>query len=190
MKKISALLLAFLITATALPSLAMYTELGVSYGNRKTTFDANNFLEAESLTGSISLFFLERLALELSYTDAQSKREEKASPSDPKRLTLQKSQIYGADLILMFADRKSLLQPYIKGGLAQINRRQEVKIEGEDTFILAPESAAVPSYGLGLKIALTEGLNVKLSYDIWRTPVGDGTTTNDANLRAGITWAL
>jgi len=169
---------------------AFYTELGLQYGQKKTTFDSDNYFTAESLTGSISLYFLERLALELSYTDANGVREEKANSTDPRRTTYQKSIVAGADLILMFADKKALFQPYVKGGAAQIKRRQEVKIEGQDSYIIEPADAVVPSYGVGLKIAMTETLGLKISYDVWKTPVDDGAQTDDTSIRAGITWAL
>lgn len=190
MKHISSLLAGLLVIFIATPSMALYTELGVNYGRKKTSFDNDNYLDSESTTGSVSLYFLERLALELSYTEALARREEKASPSDPKRSTLQKSTVMGADLILTFADRKALFQPYIKGGIAQIERHQSIKIEGQDTFTLTPEKAAVPSYGVGIKIALTESFGVKLSYDLWKTPIGDGNQTDDTSLRVGVTWIL
>ncbi|MEK2644377.1 outer membrane beta-barrel protein [Bdellovibrio sp. BCCA] len=190
MKKIFSVLVLAVLVSTSLSAQAMYTELGLSYGRKTTTFDENNKFDSESITGSLSLYFLERLALELSYTDARGVREEKASPSDAQRTTTQKSQIMGADLILVFADKKALFQPYIKGGGAQISRYQEVKIEGQNTFKLQPETATVPSYGAGLKIQLTETFGIKLSYDVWKTPIGGGMQTDDSSIRAGITWVL
>lgn len=169
---------------------AMYTELGLSYGRKTTTFDEQNSFDSESITGSLSLYFLERLALELSYTDATGIRYEKASATDAKRVTTQKSQVIGADLILVFADKKALFQPYIKAGGAQISRYQEIKIEGQNTFTIEPENATVPSYGAGLKIQVTEALGIKLSYDVWKTPIGGGAQTDDSSMRAGITWIL
>lgn len=179
-----------LVAFTTVPAHALYTELGLSYGRKTTTFDENNAFDSESVTGSISLYFLERMALELSYTDALGLRREKASASDAKRTTTQKSQIMGADLILTFADKKSLFQPYIKGGGAQISRYQEVKIEGQDTFTIEPETATVPSYGAGLKIQMTETFGLKFSYDVWKTPIGGGLQTDDTSIRAGVTWIL
>lgn len=184
---IGALLFSFL---TASAAHAFYTEVGVNYGRKTTTFDQNNSSESESITGSLSLYFLERVALELSYTDAYGVRKEKAYSGDAQRTTTQKSQIMGADLILVFADKKALFQPYIKGGGAQIVRNQEVKIEGLDTYKIAPETATVPSYGVGLKIPFTESFGIKLSYDVWKTPIGDGAQTDDSSIRAGITWVL
>lgn len=188
-KKISLMILAGILS-TSLSAHALYTELGLSYGRKTTSFDQNNTFDSESITGSLSLYFLERLALELSYTDANGIREEKASPTDARRTTTQKSQILGADLILVFADKKALFQPYIKGGGAQISRFQKIKIEGQDTYTIEPEKATVPSYGAGLKIQMTETLGIKLSYDVWKTPIGDGMQTDDSSIRAGITWVL
>lgn len=189
MNKIIAILSFALLLITS-PAQALYTELGLSYARKTTTFDENNSFDTESKTGSISFYFLERLAVELSYTDALGVRKEKASTSDPRRTTTQKSQILGADLILTFADKKDLFQPYIKGGGAQISRYQQVLIEGQDTYTLEPETATVPSYGAGLKIQLTETLGLKFSYDVWKTPIGGGLQTDDSSIRAGVTWML
>lgn len=178
-----------LLTA-ATPAHALFTEMGLSYGRKTTTFDKDNSFDSESITGSLSLYFLERLALELSYTDATGLREEKASSNDARRTTTQKSQILGADLILVFAEKKAFFQPYIKGGGARISRYQQIKIEGQDTFTIEPETVTVPSYGAGLKILLTESLGIKLSYDVWKTPIGEGLQTDDSSIRAGITWTL
>lgn len=190
MKKIIpgfALLLSFMISSYAY---AVYTEMGLSYGRKTTTFDQENSFDSESITGSLSIYFLERLALELSYTDATGLRKEKANLTDPRRTTHQKSQIMGADLIIVFADKKALFQPYIKGGGAEIKRFQEVTIEGVGSSTIEPATATVPSYGAGLKIQLTETFGLKFSYDVWKTPVDGGQQTDDSSMRAGLTWIL
>lgn len=179
-----------IINFTSFCAHAFYTEVGLSYSRKTTTFDENNSFDSESLTGSLSVYFFERLALELSYTDALGLREEKASTSDAQRTTTQKSQILGSDLIITFAEKKDLFQPYVKGGIAQISRFQEVKIEGQDTFTIEPERATVPSYGAGLKIQLTATFGLKFSYDVWKTPIGGGLQTDDTSIRAGVTWVL
>lgn len=189
MKKLSSFVCLWVLLSST-SAFALFTEIGLSYSRKTTTFDASNSFDSESLTGSISLYFMERMALELSYTDGTGLRKEKASTSDPLRTTVQKSQVWGADLILMLASRKALFQPYIKAGGAQISRFQEVKIEGQNTYRLEPETATVPSYGGGLKVQLTDTFALKFSYDIWKTPIGSGMHTDDSALRAGITWIL
>ncbi len=174
-------------------AMALTTEIGVQYWRKQTSFDANNYLDSESITGSLSFYFFERVALEGSYTDAKAVREEKiysGSTVIQQQTVVQVTNVVGADLIFMLTDRKTMFQPYLKGGVAQITRKQEVKVNNLNTYTLEPEKAIVPSYGAGLKIALTDTLGIKISYDAWQTPVGGGAVTNDAQLRAGVTWLL
>jgi hypothetical protein len=167
---------------------AMFTEVGLNYSRKKTTFDANNDYDSESTTGSLSFYFAEKLALELSYTEAVGIQHQQASSADPLRTVYQKTQVMGADLIVVFADKKALFQPFIKGGAAQITRRQEIKDGNFDTQPLAPDTAIAPSYGLGIKIALTDTFGLKASYSVWQTPIGGGAKTNDDAVSAGVTW--
>jgi hypothetical protein len=180
----------FLMTILVLPltSSAMYTELGFSYGRKKTSFDAANNFDSESMTGSVSLYFAEQIALELSYTDAASTQNQRASVADTPRTVYQKTQIIGGDLIYVFADRKAFLQPFVKGGVARISRRQEIRDGSFNTSPLDPDEAIAPSYGLGVKVALTENFGLKASYSIWQTPIGGGSKTNDDAITAGVTW--
>lgn len=190
MKRIGLLVLGAMVCLSSVAANAMYTELGASYGYKTQTYDKDNNNKTESLTGSISLYFWERIALELSYTDATAIVEAKAYSTDPKRTIEQRSQVLGADLIFVLADKKALFQPYVKGGVAQIKRTQKTKIEGLDSFENTPENATAPSYGVGLKVALTDSFGLKFSYDAWKTPVDKNTQTDDSSFRAGITWTL
>lgn len=170
--------------------LAMNYELGVSYARKKNSFDRNNYFETESSTASISLYFTETLALELSYTDAKAKRFEKPLSGTSTEI-FQKTEVLGADLILVLAERKSWIQPYIKGGAAQLKRSQTTYLEATNSTESLPiETAVVPSYGAGLKFNLAQGFSIRLSYDVWRTPVGGGTITDDSQIRAGLSWML
>jgi len=188
MKKTLHILPILMLLILPLSAQAMFTEIGLSYSRKKTTFDANNNYDSESTTASASFYFAEKLALELSYTEATGIQNQQASASDPQRTIYQKTQIMGADLIVVFADKKALFQPFIKGGAAQITRRQEIKDGSFPAQILEPDVAVAPSYGLGIKIALTESFGLKASYSVWQTPIGGGAKTNDDAISAGITW--
>ncbi|HEX7675272.1 MAG TPA: outer membrane beta-barrel protein [Bdellovibrio sp.] len=190
MKRLCFALILFVISMASFSANAMYTEIGAAYGYKSQTYDENNKNQTESLTGSVSLYFWERIALELSYTDATAIVESKAFSTDPKRTTIQRSQILGADLIFVLADKTAFFQPYVKGGIAQINRTQKIKIEGQDTYENDPESAIAPSYGVGVKLSITDSFGIKLSYEAWKTPVGGGSQTDDSAFRAGISWTL
>lgn len=167
---------------------ALSSEISVSYSQKKTSFDINNYYSTESTTGSISFYFMERLALELSYTDGTSVKEERVNSQ--QQTTVQKTQVAGSDLIFVMADRKSTFQPYIKGGAAQITRKQTIRIQGLLSETLAPDVATAPSYGAGCRVALTERFGIKLSYDVWKTPIGGGQTTDDNAIKAGLSWML
>lgn len=186
MKKI--ILLSLAICLFSIKSQAIMTELGVSYGHKKTTLDASNYFENESTTGSISFYVADRIALELSYTTATGVQQQ--TVGSDQQLVVQTTQVSGGDLIFIFAPNKSLFQPYIKGGAAQIKKFQTVKVNSLNTYTVEPETSVSPSYGAGLKISLTDALGIKISYDVWRTPIGGGTYTDDSNIRAGITWML
>jgi outer membrane protein W len=178
----------FLILSVTTQALAFYTEFGTAYSRKKTSFDANNYTDSESITGSISLYFFEKIAIELSYTDASSIRQEKIGGS--QYTTYQKTKVLGADLIYVFADRKASFQPFIKGGGAQLTRQQTIQVDSLDRELLDPDVAVVPSYGAGFKLALTDSLNFKMSYDAWKTPIGGSLTTDDSQIRAGLSWVL
>lgn len=186
MKKILFLIVFIFIEST---TLALTTEISLSYSRKKTTFDENNYIDTESGTGSLSFYFWEIFALETSYTNAIALREEKASDSDDRRTIIQTTKVVGADLIWIIS-RGGLLQPYLKAGIANLQRSQEFKIEGQSPVTLEPETAIIPSYGAGLKIMMSQTFSLKMSYDVWRTPVTDSTYTNDAQLRAGLSWML
>lgn len=170
-----------------LTSQALFTEVGLSYGRKKQSFDANNNYDSESTTASISLYFAEKLALELSYTEAAGIQNIQYTVDSPRTI-YQKTRIIGSDLIVVFADKKALIQPFIKGGVAQIRRVQTIKDGTISVQTLEPDVAIAPSYGLGLKIALTDTFGVKASYSVWQTPIGGGAKTNDSALSAGVTW--
>lgn len=170
--------------------MAIYTELGINYSERLTLFDANNTVKSKSSTASLSLYIWETIGIELSHTNATMERAEKYTSNNitVTSTTIQYQTISGADLIFSFADRKSMIQPYIKGGAAYIQKRQ-VNIDdyGESELTLDPGTA--PSYGAGLKIMLTEAFAVKASYDAWQTPNSDTKITDNA-IRLGLTWVF
>lgn len=175
-------------------SYALVTEVGLQYGRKKTSFDAKNSIDSESLTTSLSFYVMEKIALELSYTKARGIREEYTDTGPAgatfKQTVVQDTTVLGADLIFVFGSRKNTYQPYIKGGAAQINRKQEMKFNDLDEATVEPKTSIAPSYGVGMKIAITDAIGIKISWDAWQTPVGDGTYSDDSQVRAGLNWLL
>ncbi len=169
-------------------SWALNYELGMSYARKKNSFDKDNYFDTESTTASFSFYFSEIIALELSYTDAVANRYEKP-PGGNLIQTYQKTEILGADLIFVLAPKTSFIQPFVKGGIAQLKRKQITYDSSLNTPVpLDIETAVVPSYGAGIKFRVTDSLSLRVSYDVWRTPVGGGVITDDNQLRAGLSW--
>lgn len=171
---------------------ALVTELGVSYSYKKSTFDENNNIESQSTTGSVSFYVWERVAIEMSYTNGlYTKKEMQPNMlSAVLRTTTQYTDIYGADLILVLADRNAMVQPYLKAGAAQVSRRQVVQDGPSNPSWEIKYSGLSPSYGAGLKILLSQTLSLKASYDIIQTPVDNNTKVEEISGRIGLGWSL
>jgi outer membrane protein W len=169
-------------------SFALMTEIGATYSYSKKTFNATNNYQSDSKAVSISLYFLEKFALEFSYTDQFYESQE--SDSSSTRTVQQSTKISGADLIYVLTDQRNTFQPYIKGGGAYIAKRKQVKYINADVIDIPTKDGFAPSYGIGLKYKITEKFSVKVGYDIWSTPLDDGTKTDDASFKAGISWYL
>ncbi len=168
--------------------MALVTELGLSYGYSKKTFNSVNFYQTESKTASISFYFLEKLALETSYTDSFYESQE--SDSNSTRTVQQGTTIIDSSLIYVLLDKKNLVQPYIKGGFAYIKKSQRVRSLNSSTNEIPDSIGWAPSYGAGLKFLLNERFSIKIGYDVWQTPLSDGTKSDDTALKAGLTWYL
>lgn len=167
---------------------ALLTEIGLSYSYQQKTFNENNSYQTDSKTASISFYFLERFALETNYTDSFYESQEFDGYS--KRTIQQSSTIIGADLVWMLADNKSMFQPYIKGGTGYITKKKTIKYENADAFDIPTKNGWAPGYGAGLKIKIGERFSVKLGYDVWRTPLDDGSASDDSSFKAGLTMYL
>jgi opacity protein-like surface antigen len=172
---------------------AVYSEIGANYSYKKSTYDSNNNIEQQSSTGSLSLYFWEQLGFEFSYTNGLYVKKEKKPGNDPtylKRTTTQYSDIYGIDVIYLFANKQAKFQPFIKGGTAYVKRKQVLQDEGQVAFTIEPSPGFAPSYGVGLKFYLTESLAVRAGYDIIRTPIDDSASVDDISGRLGLSWML
>jgi outer membrane protein W len=167
---------------------ALVTELGLSYGYSKKTFDPKNSYQTDSKTASVSFYFLEKLALEVGYTDSFYESQE--SDANSTRTVQQSTSIIDTSLMYIILDKTNMIQPYIKGGVAYIKKSQKVRYTNSSVIPLADSNGWAPSYGAGLKFFLSERFSFKISYDVWVTPLTDGTKTDDSSLKAGLSWYL
>ena len=167
---------------------AMMTELGVNYSYQKKSFSATNFYQSDSKSATASVYFIEQLALEFSYTESFYESQE--ADSNSTRTVQQKSQVSGADLIYVLTDKTSTIQPYLKGGAAYITKKKQIRYLNSDVINIPTKDGIAPSYGAGVKFKFSERFGIKIGYDVWNTPLDDGTKTDDTAFKAGLTWTL
>jgi opacity protein-like surface antigen len=171
------------------PTVFASVELGINYAYKKSSFDSNNNSESQSTTGSVSFYFWERVALEMSYTNSLYVKKEKQPDFAGafQRTTTQNTDVYGADLIFVLADRKDMFQPYLKGGVAQVKVKQMVQDDNNNPWEIN-YSGISPSYGIGFKFFLTQAFAIRTSYDAIETPTTDNTKVTELNGRVGVSW--
>lgn len=167
---------------------AIITEIGASYSFSKKTFNQTNYYQSDSKTASVAFYFWQKVSLELSYTD--SFYESVENDSATSRVVQQSTQISGADLIFILTDQQNTFQPYIKGGGAYITKKKQVRYVNANTIDIPTKDGIAPSYGIGLKYKISDRFSVKLGYDVWNTPLDDGTKTDDTAVKAGVSWFL
>lgn len=181
-------ILLFFIIFFNYPANAIVTELGLSYGYTKKTFNLHNFYQTENKSVSINLYFFDKLALETTYTDSFYESEE--SDTNSTRTIQQSTQVLDLSLMYLLLDKRYPIQPYIKGGFAYITKNQKVKYLNSSVIPIPESTGWAPSYGAGLKFVLSDRFSIKIGYDVWQTPLSDGTKSDDTSLKAGLSWYL
>lgn len=188
MRHLLTALLTVLPLLLSLKAHAMVTEVGLSYGYTKKTFNATNFYQTESKSSSLSFYVWEKIALEFSYTDSFYESQESDGAST--RTVQQSVLVSNGSIVFMLTDKRSLIQPYIKAGGALIKKSQIIKYPSASAIEIPESSGVSPSYGAGLKFALSERFSIKVAYEIWQTPLSDNTKSEDASFKAGLSWYL
>ena len=170
---------------------AGYVELGVSGTYRKSFIDEKNYQTSTSITGSLSYYFWELSAIELSYTQGGAKIVLQPE-GEEKITTITNFESVGADLVVTFAGKTSFLQPYVKMGGAYIVKRIKRQASDLGTYDVEDQSTegVSPTAGLGFRIRMTERFSLKVGADVWWSSLGKDPVTTDYAGRAGISWLL
>lgn len=167
------------------PVWAGYIELGTTANYRRSTIDSSNFQESISYTGSISYYFLESSALELSYTSGYSQIV--VTPPGAEKITTETDfSLIGLDIVLSIGSRKDAFQPYMKVGGAHITKTFFRGVEGQGKQKIGEQEGTVPSAGIGMKLRLTNTFSIKIGVDAWTSPLDEEPVTVDFAGRAGL----
>jgi hypothetical protein len=174
-------------------SWALTSELTLSYNYMRRTFDSLNWLANQSTTVGVAFYLGESFALELSYTDGLFVRKEKDSAlnnSNAQRTSTQQTQSLDASVIWLLAGRRDAWQPFVRLGVSQIRRKQEVQIDNDIPFSVTPPDALAPSAGVGMRILLGERFSLRLAADTVQTPINENQVVYDLASRVGLSWIL
>lgn len=181
------------VVLTASVSEAVMAEFSVTYNYMRRTFDELNWFANQASTAGVSVYLGERLAFELAYTNGlyvKKERENALITSTSQRTTSQHTNSYDGGVIFLFSDRRAVLQPYARVGLAYIQRRQEVQIDNDIPFSITPRDATAPSAGVGVRIMLGEQFGIRMAFDSIQTPIDESNYVYDFTGRVGVTWML
>jgi outer membrane protein W len=172
---------------------AGFIEIGGSGSYRRSNIAADTVDESKSISGSLSYYFSEASALELSYTEGTNRRDI-AKDSPTAHLTHLYYSSIGLDFVYTFGSRESGFRPYVKAGGNYFLKKRVVDQQKQngiwgDATVIETEPALVPTAGLGFKLGLTEQLSLKAGVDAWSSqPLDQEPFLIDFAGRAGLSW--
>jgi len=180
--------------STAPNAYAGFIEIGASGSYKKSNISADAYDESMSLTGSIAYYLTESSAIEASYTDGTNKRV-----ISPNVVNGHVTQLFyttvGLDFIYTFGSKDTAIRPYVKGGTNYIITKRIVdQYRIADGTLWPPTPiedtpGLVPSVGFGVRIGVTEAINLKVGVDGWTSrPLNKQPVTVDWFGRAGLSW--
>ena len=179
----------FLVSVFSSLTFAGFFEISASGSYVKHTVDEINFEESKDATASISYYFWQQSAIEISYTSGLKTTNVGVLGTVSTYTNIQsESRLVGADFVLSFADKSAPFRPYIKLGAVHIHKKIIQQDGGFEAFEHPYTDGVAPSVGIGLKIALTETLSIKVGGESWTTPLSQDKVTYDYAGRAGLSW--
>ncbi len=169
--------------------MAGFVEVGASANLRESSVDKDNTSVTRSVTGSIAYYFFENSAIELSYTQGYVKTESFATVGGTSMPYTQivNYEMIGADFILSFGDKKDILQPYIKAGVAYQEKDIQFEISSSEPT-LQKTTGEYLTGGIGFKFLIGKNWALKAGYDMWKGPLGEEQQTTDTAVRVGISF--
>lgn len=161
-------------------------EIELSGNYRSSQIDKDNYQQSLAASGSLSYYFAELSAIQLSYTKGTTDLYFKTPDGAPKTLLRTNFDFIGLDFVFTIADRQDAFQPYIKLGGAYIVKQLTKYIEGYDPVPVDPQKGVVPSGGVGFKLGITKTFFLKFGVDVWSSPLSQTVRTLDYAGRAGV----
>lgn len=165
-------------------------EVSAQTSIKETNIDDDNNSEARSVSGSIAYYFWQSGALEFTYMKGYNFTKGRIDASTTYEQVLNYTY-KGVDLIYNLGSKESTFNPYVKAGLAEIEKELQFKQNGAASDPQT-SSGTNMTYGAGMKIKISKTLSFRLSYDVWKGPINDNDVdaTTDTSMKVGLTWYL
>lgn len=185
--------LLFMLFVYVAPAHAGFVEISGSGSYRKSNLQVDATDELKSFSGSISYYFNEASALELSYTESVNRRDI-ARDTPWAQISHVYQNAMGLDFVYTAGARGEQFRPYVKAGGLYILRKRwldQRMTNGvwEEPRVREIEPALVPSAGLGFKLGLTEALSLKVGVDAWTSQsLNEEPLLIDYAGRVGLSW--
>lgn len=172
-------------------ALGGYTEIDLSGSLRRTTLTASDYTANQALTTSLSYYFWQNSAIEVSYTQGLSVKQASASASLPAYRLESDYTLIGLDIVFAWGTRESSFRPYVKAGAMQKKVTETLKPEGYDVSSVEMSPKLVPSSGLGLQLMMSQTFAIKLGVDAWPSDsLSNGSIIWDYATRVGLSWFI
>ncbi|MFK8138632.1 MAG: outer membrane beta-barrel protein [Bdellovibrionales bacterium] len=172
--------------STSLSAGVFELSLGTTF--RDTNLDAENLQQARSTSASLAYYFWEGVAVQATYMQGFNYTKGRIDVSTVQE-QVSNFTYQGLDLIWSVGGNKGIFKPFVKIGMAEIDKKQEYKESGESP-IIATSNGTNLTGGIGFKYHLTQTLALKFSYDLWMGPIDADSPTTDTNFKLGISWFL
>lgn len=148
----------------------------------KTDYGNNSYSTTRryTATAGINLLPVTELELSYSYTDTFFN-------ADPVQTSSVNEQALGLSIVQALLPPKLFLQPYIKAGAAQYNRKQSGTTAGIPT---TPTSSKAPSgiLGGGIRIFLLHNFSLKVEGVAYLPNFNVSKAINNFSIQGGISW--
>ncbi len=168
-------------------SASAMVEVGSAVSYRKSSVNSENYQVSSSVTGSVSYYFSQNSAVELSYTNGSGVILIQPIATAKTRIT-SNFEMIGLDYVLSV--QEGMIQPFVKFGAAYIKKQFEQNTDVASAEQIPMVKGFVPSAGLGVKLNLTKSFSFKIGIDAWTSPLQSQPILVDYAGRAGLSFLL
>ncbi len=162
-------------------------ELSLLAGFSKTSYGEGTYTKSSRFTGSLAVNITSLTQIELGYTDSRSRYVSNSATSSSTTQTWDRN--LSLAIVQSLLPKSFIVQPFIKGGAAQLYRIQKLTYDG----VAQPESVLKqPSgvLGAGLRIFLHRNISLKCELTTYLPNFHISAAKDNYDWEAGLSFHL